>query len=174
MKLPFKASNVVRVAAVVVVCLLNAACGQSGHSDSKDKGQELFDSIAVPLGDTFIEKISGTNPEGAYVRFLQVKGVKLTTTPDAISEADKLNGLTWSGKFDWSAEVSRDIVVKQYSKDLPVPRIEPWVQGGKLALAYTATQINGKWQVRDDLETIDGIRSRPTEQEMQMLVKLLK
>lgn len=174
MILPFKASTAVRVATVVAVCLLNSACGQSGRGDSKDKGQELFDSIAVPLGDTFIEKISGSNPEGTYVRFLQVKGVKEVISPDPISEADRLNGLTWSGKFDWTAEVSRNIIVKQYSKDLPTPSIEPWVQGGRQAFAYTATQTNGKWQVRDDLEAIDGIRSRPTEQEMQMLLKLLK
>lgn len=170
-----KSTNLLLHCIAVALCFLNPACGSAAPHAGDDKGKELFENISAPLGDTWIQKVNGSNPEGAYTYFLQVKGVKEATEADPLSEADKLNGLTWSGRFVWSAEVKREIVVKQRSKAFSAPQIKPWEQGaGRPCTAYNAQQVNGKWTIIDELERYDGKRERPTPEDMQMLAGVLK
>jgi hypothetical protein len=175
MLLPVKPPSSLLRCIAAASCLLVVSCGFSARRESANKGKEIFESISVPLGDTWVQKINGSNPDGDYAYFRQIKGLKDKVVSYPISEADKLNGLTWSGKFTWHAQAKRDIVIKRRSKALPAPEVEPWKQDDGLpCLDYRAEVVNGKWTVGDALREVDGTKERPTPEEMQMLAGLLK
>ena len=112
------------------------------EKEAMEIGKKLFAQRWLQEGDSWFTR-STANSLGSNL--LQAK-IDFRLGSEAISEADRLNGIQWKGNVGFVAKLWRAYII--YNSGLE--KWEDWRDGGLFVPDVTLTLRNGKWSVEDD------------------------
>jgi hypothetical protein len=130
----------VRISIVIVALASLAGCSlRVFRSEADEAAQRFIDKSFSKCGDSYL----GSIPGRLWATYSQVKGLSVSTQPQDLSAADKLNGYEWIGQIRIECSSVRDFSqLRGWSQ---------WYSGcGGMAIGVSAVYIplykrNGKW-----------------------------
>lgn len=111
----------------------------------------MYGSIYAKCGDSYYRIETGMPPT-----YRQFKEVTFQAAPRALSEADRLNGVEWTGKVNVSTRFVRSTFAqggKQHWGDYGVP--------AEVA-HFNARKVKGNWQLDDMFPSLRQMYRKPT------------
>ena len=168
-----------------LVVLSNTACAAGkkvAQTEAEKVAQTFWESHLSKCGDSYVAAQPSDNqfiPKGgSYVkvegalRFIQIVGVKFVQAATQLSDADRLNGVEWTGDFYVTATARRDYDPQSVASGFPPDwSWRAWTGNVKIPnegiFHFRVTKIRGKWladngssgygPVWEALETFNGV-----------------
>ena len=136
---------------LLMVLFLTSSCGSSLKTEAKREAEKYWLSKLTRCGDSYYRREhfgDRTSTPGKDV-YYEMKEPDVEVSEMGITDADKLNGLEWTGTSYLTAKVSRSIGDKE-----PVNQWTEWANGAGLEgdVAVGMRKEKGQWVVEDKFE----------------------
>lgn len=136
---------------LLMVTFLSMSCGSSLRSEARREAEKYWLSKLTRCGDSYYrrEHFGDRSPTPGKEVYYELKEPDVEVSEYGVGDADKLNGLEWTGTSYLTAKVSRSIGDK-----VPVNQWTEWANGAGLEgdVAIGIRKEKGQWVMEDKFE----------------------
>jgi len=150
---------------LLIAFLISLSCGSASNSEAQGEAKKYWLSKITKCGDSYYrrEHFGDSTPTPGKDVYYELREPDVNVTHYGITEADKLNGLEWTGTIYLTAKVSRSIGDKE-----PTNQWTEWANGPGLEgdMSASMKKEKGQWIVKNEFEeqhTKTGIEYAPVD-----------
>lgn len=132
------------------------------RNDALAQAQAAFEQLYLKRDDSYVTLIVGS--DGTAQRYEQYKDVTSQISADALTEADKLNGVVWRGRANFSAKAHRTLKLAPNQTDAGQnQQWDDWLSPPTGIFAQMVmVKRKGTWQVQRSTSVPD-YRRKPSD-----------